>query len=132
MIFSSLDEVIAYVENAIASSTSEMADRMVEIAQQETRRQTQNGTWYQNTGAIVSCIQPTTVSSDTAEITWTDSGGWYSVYTGEHFYAPYGREMGTSWGVSASNFVDASFSQIEQEIPNLFVSLMRAKGIPIQ
>lgn len=131
MIFGSIDEVTAYVKNAIASSTPQIADEMVSIAQQETGRQAQNGTWYQNTGAIVSCIQPTTVSSDIAEITWTDSGGWTSVFTNEHVYAPMVHEMGYTWGIGASNFVEASFSQIESEIPNLFVALLRSKGIPI-
>ena len=131
MIFGSIDEVTAYVKSAIASSMGEVAEEMVRIAQQETASQTGNGTWYSNTGQIISCIQPTMISSNGAEITWTDSGGWFSVFTGEHFYAPAGREHGTTWGVSASNFVDVSFGQIEDEIPNLFVALLRSKGIPI-
>lgn len=129
MEFGSIDEVVAYVKSAIADSMNEVADEMVNIAKEETDSQLMG--YSGSTGQTVGNIEPTSVSSTMAEITWRD-GDWFSVFTGEHVYAPLMRELGYTWGVSASNFVESSYNQIENEIPRLFVSLLRARGIPIE
>ena len=134
MVFNSVEEAEAYIEKQLQGACQSVADEMVDIAKRETQAQTQRGKgapFYANTGNVINCIDATKISTKEVEITWQDNGGWYSVITGEPFYAPWALENGTVWYQSSTNFVDSSFSRIQSDIPPLLVSYLRARGIPI-
>ena len=134
MVFNSVEEAEAYIEKQLQGACQSVADEMVDIAKRETQAQTQRGKGapsYANTGNVINCIDATKISTKEVEITWQDNGGWYSIITGEPFYAPWALENGYTWNVGATNFVDSSFSQIQSSIPPLLISYLRARGIPI-
>ena len=134
MTFNSVEEAEAYIKKQLQGACEYVADEMVDIAKRETQAQTQRGKgepFYVNTGNVINCIDATKVDLKEVEITWQDNGGWYSVITGEPFYAPWALEYGTVWYQSSTNFVDSSFDRIQSTIPPLLASYLRARGIPI-
>lgn len=138
MEFSSLEEMISFIEGKMNSANSQLADKMVEIAKQETEKEqnkyTPSPNGYQRTGDLLSCIKPTLITKDLVEITWQNSGNWKS-YRGNSFYAPKGLEEGTTFGRGgyrpATNFVEMSENKIQSELPKCYKQIMNSLGIPI-
>lgn len=128
MVFSSVGECIAYIENAIADCMPSIATEMKKYMDEVTRNQVRG--W---SGQIFKSV---TTKNDgiSAEAEFSDDAGkWYSLITEESVGNPIKfLEAGTTWNRGASNIMSTSLEIIESRIPIYFVGLMRGKGIPIE
>ena len=127
MVFSSVEECIAYIENAITSCMPPLSREIKIIMDDVTRSQVRG--W---SGQIFSSVQSNSGGME-AFAEFTDNGNWYSLITGASVGNPIKfLEAGTTWNRSSSNIMDAATSMAESRIPQLFAQLMRSKGIPLQ
>lgn len=127
MVFSSVEECIAYIESAIADCMPLLSKEIKIIMDDVTRQQVRG--W---SNQIFSSVMPKS-DSMSAEASFEDNGHWYSLITGESVGNPIKfLESGATWGRGASNIMSTATSRAESEIPRKFLMFMRAKGIPIQ
>lgn len=144
MEFSSLEELVRYVESKQSRAMNSVGKEMKEIMKQETNSQVDaySNSIYENTGDIIDCIDITDMSKDSVEVSWKDNGDWHSVIDGNHMYAPYALENGTAWGRGKTrtnlsyrpktNFVEESMDKIKSEIPNEYKRIMNGLGVPLK
>ena len=127
MVFSSVEECVAYIESAISDCMPLLSREIKNIMDEVTRQQVRG--W---SGQIFSSVVPRSDSRN-AEASFDDVGHWYSLITGESVGNPIKfLESGSTWNRSASNIMSVATSRAESEIPRKFLMFMRAKGIPIQ
>ena len=130
MVFSSVEECVAYIESAISDCMPLLSREIKNIMDEVTRQQVRG--WSEQ---IFSSVMPKS-DSMSAEASFEDNGRWYSL-AGETKGQEVGNpikflEAGTTWNRSASNIMSVATSRAESEIPRKFLMFMRAKGIPIQ
>lgn len=126
MVFSSVEECIAYIENAISECMSPLSEEIKRVMDEVTYAQVRG--W---SGDIFNSVQPN-CGGNFAEASFENNGGWYSLITGESVPNPIRfLEAGTTWNRSASNIMDVALGRCESEIPKRFLALMRSFGIPI-
>lgn len=126
MVFSSVEECIAYIENAISSCMPTLATEIKVIMDNVTSSQVRG--W---SGQIFSSVKESS-SSMSAEAEFTDSGNWYSLITGASVGNPIKfLEAGTTWNRGATSIMSTALGMAEGRIPPLFASLMASMGIPI-
>ena len=126
MVFSSVEECIAYIENAITSCMPPLSREIKIIMDDVTRSQVRG--W---SGQIFSSVQSNSGGME-AFAEFTDNGNWYSLITGASVGNPIKfLEAGTTWNRGASTIMSTATARAESEIPQKFLALMRAKGIPI-
>lgn len=126
MVFSSVSECIAYIESAIQSCMAPLSREIKNIMDDVTRSQVRGVS-----GQIFSSVVPSN-GGMSAEAGFEDTGSWYSLITGASVGNPIKfLEAGTTWNRGASNIMDSALSRCENEIPQKFLALMRAMGIPI-
>ncbi len=126
MVFSSVEECIAYIENAIQDCMKPLSNEIKHIMDDVTRSQVRG--W---SGQIFSSVRAKS-SGMSAEASFEDTGKWYSLITKDSVGNPIKfLEAGTTWNRGASNIMDTALGRCESEIPQKFLQLMRAKGIPI-
>ena len=126
MVFGSVEECIAYIESAIESCMKPLSNEIKHIMDDITRSQVRG--W---SGQIFSSVQSRS-GGMSAEAGFEDTGNWYSLITGASVGNPIKfLEAGTTWNRGASNIMDTAFGRCQSEIPQKFLQLMRAKGIPI-
>ena len=126
MVFSSVEECIAYIENAIEECMSPLSEEIKRVMDEVTYAQVRG--W---SGDIFNSVQPN-CGGNFAEASFEDNGGWTSLITGESVGNPIKfLEAGTTWNRGASNIMDVALGRCESEIPQRFLALMRSFGIPI-
>ena len=126
MVFSSVEECIAYIENAITSCMPRLSREIKIIMDDVTRSQVRG--W---SGQIFSSVQSNSGGME-AFAEFTDNGNWYSLITKESVGNPIKfLEAGTTWNRGASTIMSTATARAESEIPQKFLLLMRAMGIPI-
>ena len=126
MVFSSVEECIAYIESAIQSCMPQLSKEIKQIMDDVTRQQVRG--W---SGQIFSSVIPSS-GGMSAEAGFEDTGSWYSLITGVSVGNPIKfLEAGTTWNRGASNIMSTALGRCEAEIPQKFLALMRALGIPI-
>lgn len=126
MVFSSVEECIAYIENAITSCMPPLSREIKIIMDDVTRSQVRG--W---SGQIFSSVQSNSGGME-AFAEFTDNGNWYSLITKESVGNPIKfLEAGTTWNRGATTIMSTATARAESEIPQKFLALMRAKGIPI-
>ena len=126
MVFSSVEECIAYIENAITSCMPRLSREIKIIMDDVTRSQVRG--W---SGQIFSSVQSNSGGME-AFAEFTGNGNWYSLITGASVGNPIKfLEAGTTWNRGASTIMSTATARAESEIPQKFLALMRAKGIPI-
>lgn len=126
MVFSSVEECIAYIENAITSCMPPLSREIKIIMDDVTRNQVRG--W---SGQIFSSVQLNSGGME-ALAEFTDNGNWYSLITKEPVGNPIKfLEAGTTWNRGATTIMSTATARAESEIPQKFLTLMRAKGIPI-
>lgn len=127
MIFSSVGECIAYIESAIQSCMPTLSNEIKIIMDDVTRSQVRG--W---SGQIFSSVQPRS-GGMSAEAGFEDTGYWYSLITGDPVGNPIKfLEAGTTWNRGATSIMSTAFGRAQSEIPQKFLALMRAHGIPIE
>lgn len=129
MVFSSVEECIAYIENAIEECMSPLSEEIKRVMDEVTYAQVRG--W---SGDIFNSVQPN-CGGNFAEASFEDNGGWTSL-AGETKGQEVGNpikflEAGTTWNRGASNIMDVALGRCEGEIPKKFLSLMQSFGIPI-
>lgn len=126
MVFSSVEECIAYIENAIISCMPPLSREIKIIMDDVTRSQVRG--W---SGQIFSSVQSNSGGME-AFAEFTDNGNWYSLITGASVGNPIKfLEAGTTWNRGATTIMSTATARAESEIPQKFLALMRAMGIPI-
>ncbi len=134
MEFSSLDELIGYVENKFTHAKSGVKDTLVEETKKITRDQQDkyDPKTRTRTGDLIECINGT-VTNDEIEIVWEDNGSWTS-YNGNHFYAPIGLEMGKTYGTGGyrpkTEFVDETTKYINKSLRDELKKELSRNGVP--
>ena len=129
MIFSSIEECIAYIEGAIQDCMQPLSDEIKRIMDEVTYSQVR-GWSNQIFSSVVS-------SSDgmSAEASFEDTGHWISL-AGDTKGQEVGNpikflEAGTTWNRGSTSIMETSLGRVESETPQNSASLMRSHGIPI-
>ena len=126
MVFSSVGECIAYIEAAIQDCMPPLSIEIKRIMDEVTLGQVRG--W---SGQIFSSVIPSS-GRMSAEASFEDTGGWYSLITGQSVGNPIKfLEAGTTWNRGATSIMSTALGRCEGEIPQKFCALMRAHGIPI-
>lgn len=126
MVFSSVGECIAYIEAAIQDCMPPLSIEIKRIMDEVTLGQVRG--W---SGQIFSSVMPSS-GGMSAEASFEDTGGWYSLITGQSVGNPIKfLEAGTTWNRGATSIMSTALGRCEGEIPQKFCALMRAHGIPI-
>lgn len=126
MVFSSVGECIAYIEAAIQDCMPPLSIEIKRIMDEVTLGQVRG--W---SGQIFSSVIPSS-GGMSAEASFEDTGGWYSLITGQSVGNPIKfLEAGTTWNRGATSIMSTALGCCEGEIPQKFCALMRAHGIPI-
>ena len=126
MVFSSVGECIAYIESAIQDCMPPLSIEIKRIMDEVTLGQVRG--W---SGQIFSSVVPSS-GGMSAEASFEDTGGWYSLITGQSVGNPIKfLEAGTTWNRGATSIMSTALGRCEGEIPQKFCALMRAHGIPI-
>lgn len=148
MDFGSLEEAIAYIEQAIPDAlydvSFDMRDIMVEEIMDQIYRKN-NPIEYKRTGQLMESpglvdINPTSITME-----FQDNGDWRDALGSKGHAFPLEKfEEGKVWGVGtnsdksifnylpATNIMDESVNKCEQEIPDKFRAFLQSKGIPIE
>ena len=125
--FSSIEECISYIESCIEKCMFKLSREIKQIMDEVTRQQVRG--W---SNQIFSSVV-TDSGGMSASAGFEDTGNWYSLVTGNSVGNPISfNEAGTVWGKNATNIMDVALGRAENEIPQLFVQLLRRFGIPIQ
>ena len=126
MVFGSVGECIAYIEAAIQDCMPPLSIEIKRIMDEVTLGQVRG--W---SGQIFSSVVPSS-GGMSAEASFEDTGGWYSLITGQSVGNPIKfLEAGTTWNRGATSIMATALGRCEGEIPQKFCALMRAHGIPI-
>ena len=126
MVFSSVGECIAYIEAAIQDCMPPLSIEIKRVMDEVTLGQVRG--W---SGQIFSSVIPSS-GGMSAEASFEDTGGWYSLITGQSVGNPIKfLEAGTTWNRGATSIMSTALGRCEGEIPQKFCALMRAHGIPI-
>ena len=126
MVFGSVGECIAYIESAIQDCMPPLSIEIKRIMDEVTLGQVRG--W---SGQIFSSVIPSS-GGMSAEASFEDTGGWYSLITGHSVGNPIKfLEAGTTWNRGATSIMSTALGRCEGEIPQKFCALMRAHGIPI-
>ena len=126
MVFGSVGECIAYIEAAIQDCMPPLSIEINRIMDEVTLGQVRG--W---SGQIFSSVIPSS-GGMSAEASFEDTGGWYSLITGQSVGNPIKfLEAGTTWNRGATSIMSTALGRCEGEIPQKFCALMRAHGIPI-
>lgn len=126
MVFGSIEECIAYIENAIQDCMQPLSDDIKRIMDEVTLGQVRG--W---SGQIFSSVVPSS-GGMSAEASFEDTGHWTSLLTGQSVGNPIKfLEAGTTWNRGATSIMSTALGRCEGEIPQKFCALMRAHGIPI-
>lgn len=130
MVFSSLEDCIAFIKSAQSSIMSQLAEEIKRVMDEVTREQVQG--W---SGQIFSSVIPSS-NLDSAEASFEDNGHWISLVgktEGQEVGNPIKfLEAGSTWNRGASNIMDTSHSRAENEIPQKYKSLMNGVGVPVR
>ena len=126
MVFGSVGECIAYIEAAIQDCMPPLSIEIKRIMDEVTLGQVRG--W---SGQIFSSVIPSS-GGMSAEASFEDTGGWYSLITGQSVGNPIKfLEAGTTWNRGATSIMSTALGRCEGEIPQKFCALMRAHCIPI-
>lgn len=137
MEFNSIEEMVTYIKSQSASVNAMLADDMVDIAKKNTKEEQYKYTpeTYERTGKLIDSIKPTKVTDDSIEVEWTNPG-WLSYDKKKYIYATGALEEGTTYGVGgyrpATNFVEETYDELEDKIPNDYKKAMKSRNIPIE
>ena len=126
MVFSSIEELVSYVEKQQSSAMEDLSLDIKNIVD-DVVSDNVNG-W---TGQIFdSVINEST--KDTAEAEFIDNGQWYSEVTGNEVGNPIKfLEAGTTWNKDKTNIINESQNEMEMKIPGKYQKHMRSRGVPL-
>ena len=126
MEFNSVEEVIAYIEFAIANAMPSMANEIKTIMDDVTINQITG--W---TNQMFDSVVPSS-SGNMAEASFEDTGHWESWVTGEDVGNPVKfTESGSTKNRPPSTIINTSLEQCEEIIPTKLVEMLKQMGIDI-
>lgn len=132
MIFHSLSVLKRYVEKASSKALTEVGKEVEKTLKETIQNEVYNSyspTTYVRTNKLIDNIVIERNGNNVQVV--LKNGGWYSVITGEPFYALWGLESGSTWGRGSTNVVDAVNEKCSSLIPQTYYKAMRGNGIPI-
>lgn len=143
MKFSSLEEMISYIEKAQSSVIMDLGEDMKDIMKEEIQKQVYNSYSpkdYGRTGQLLDSPQIKYVNNNYICVEFMMMGDWksnaygMSSYRGggSPFFPMYGLESGSTWSRDETDIVEESFEKIKDEIPKCYKQAMSRMGIPIR
>lgn len=135
MEFSSLEELVNYVERMNTIAMYGVGEEMKNIMKEETQKQVYDAyspEQYVRTKDLMNSIDVVAKGNDFVETEFQDNGEWYSVKDGQPFHAIKGLESGSTWGRGSTNLMDVSENRIEAEIPREYKQIMNGLGVPMK
>lgn len=142
MEFTSIEEVTAFIERAVADSMDNIGHEMVEIMKDEIKDkiyQDHPNTTGTRTGQLENSPQIVEKSNNSVTTEYLDNGKWTSLFgksKGEHFFPLEGFLVGSvlapNGGYYSADPHESAVNKCETEIPKLLVNFLRNKGIPIE
>ena len=139
MDFNSINEAIAFIENAVASSLPQMGEEMKLIMKESIDKEIYNhhgnntGT---RTGQLGNCAEIVEIDNKGVATEYTDKGSWTSAITGEKFFPLEGFLAGSVWapggGYYQADPTTEAFFECNERIPNELKSYLQNLGIPIE
>lgn len=141
--FSSVEDLASYIKK---SCHKDILDKISEDGIETMKEVTQDQVkgW---TGDVIECIDETSRTNRSVELTWQDNGSWHSLSSktkGKHMYAIWALENGTVWDWSAGStednpiykppttLEDTSTDIIERDSKETYVKVMRQKGFDVK
>lgn len=101
--FGSIDGVSNFIKSKCYDQILNEVGREAEKVMKEVTENQVQG----NTGDIINCIGVTEQSNDSVTIAWQDNGNWFSLHNetyGNHMYAPWALENGTTFEIGKPMF----------------------------
>ena len=139
MQFQSLEEAIAYIRMAIEQSLGEVGEDLKEImikAIQEDIYNDHTPTMYNRTGQLLNTPQITEHTANNVAAEFLDNGDWSSVISGAHMFPIEEYQKGNVWapggGRYSADVMQTALTDVEQEIPEKLIQILRSHGIPIE
>lgn len=138
MNFNSLDEAIAYIENAVSDAMPQMGEHMTDIMKEEIDKQiyshhgNNTGT---RTGQLGNSANVVAMDKNSVTTEYLDNGSWTSVKTGEKFFPLEGFLSTSVWAPGGGYYyadphTESLFKCID-EIPNELKMFLMSRGIPV-
>lgn len=136
MVFDSIGALRSYVLGVMGDCATLCAEQMLEIMRQEIENAYSSyaPSMYSRTMDLMNTPTFLMANSSGMATTFADNGGWYSLVgstKGQHFFALYGLEGGSTWGRGATNIYDTSVAMCYAQIPAYYKQCMIAFGIPV-
>lgn len=146
MVFKSLDELVAYTKNKIATSMPEVGKEMKEIMKEEVNKQVYSGytpvgewnpnVWGGRTGQLLDAVDVTELSSNSVTSEIQNKGNWVDAFTRNSAFPMERLEKGKVWGVGGyrpqTNIMEESNSKAQERVPKCFKSTMNGLGVPVE
>lgn len=127
MVFSSIEELTAYVESRQSRAMKDVSEDLKRIVDESVSGNVDG--W---TGQIFDSVISGS-SNDSAEAEFIDNGRWYSEVTGNEVGNPIKfLEAGTTWNKDKTNIMKDSFNKAESEIPDNYKKYMNGLGVPLK
>lgn len=143
MKFSSLEEMISYIEKSQSRVTQELGEEMTDIMKKEVQEQVYNSYQpqdYQRTMQLLNSPQIKYSNSNSVCVEFMMMGDWMShgygmsSYSGggSPFFPMYGLEYGGVWSRGTTNIMEGSIDKMEDELPRCYKNIMNSMGIPVR
>ncbi|MGL4453547.1 MAG: hypothetical protein ACRDDY_19630 [Clostridium sp.] len=135
--FNSIEDVARYIKT---TCNPDIIDKIEEsgIKTMEQVTKEQVGGW---SGDIFECIGTNSKTNESLELSWQDTGDWYSLAEktkGDHMYAPWALENGKVWDWSSSakykpatTLEETSTEIIEKDSKEISMKILKQKGFDI-
>lgn len=131
--FNSFEEIEARIRQAMMSSAEATAQEMINIMKQQIEEAygAYSPSVYVRTMALQNTPEINHADITGMETEFKDNGGWFSVYSGDHFFALEGLEGGHTWGRGATNIYDSSVERCYSEAVDFYFRTMKSLGVPL-
>lgn len=141
--FNSLEDVIGYIKNSCNPDIIDEVEREGLKTMEDVTRNQVDG-WSKD---IFKSIGTNVKTNDSLELSWQDTGGWYSLSEktkGKHMYAPWALEHGKVWDFSAGSTPDnpiykeattleeTSTEIIEKDSKDIARKVLKRKGFDVK
>jgi hypothetical protein len=139
MVFGSLEEMVAYIKRCNAVAANEMGQRATtkatniinsQLKGYSARPSPYNFPYQGTTGQTANTPTVVSASSSGMVAELAEKGNWYSVITGEYFFALRGLESGSTWG-NQTHIMDSWNSWCASNLDRIYLAKMQALGVPI-
>ena len=139
MTFNSIEEMNAFIEQALTNGMDAMGEEMkrimIEAIETDIYEDHPNTTGTR-TGQLKESAQVSDITNTSVEVEYADNGDWESAISGEHFFPLEGFKSGSVWAPNNSYYsadpTETAFRECEEQIPELLKKFLQGQGIPLE